>query len=207
MNKKLYRDEQHRVLAGVCSGLAEYLEMDVTAVRLLWAFTSFIMFVGFPAYIIFWIVVPRKNYFGNFNNPTVDYTVPPQQPNEPFTNIPPYKSSSPFSSDPFAGKPFNAPFPPPPGPGLPKQRSHAGVIFGMVLILLGAIFLIDQLNILPDLDFANLWPLVLVAIGCALIVSGQQKQRAAQAAFQEPAKGEDEAPTKATPADDTFEQI
>jgi len=46
MNKKLYRDEYHRVLGGVCSGLAEYFDMDVTVVRLLFAFTVIIMGVG-----------------------------------------------------------------------------------------------------------------------------------------------------------------
>ena len=70
MNKKLYRDEYHKVLGGVCSGLAEYFDMDVTVVRLLFAFTFFIMGVGFIPYIILWIVLPKKGYiFNNFNNP------------------------------------------------------------------------------------------------------------------------------------------
>jgi phage shock protein PspC (stress-responsive transcriptional regulator) len=76
MNKKLYRDEYHRVLGGVCSGLAEYFEMDVTIIRLLFAFTFFIMGAGLGTYIILWIVLPRKPYpFNSFGNPTVDYTV------------------------------------------------------------------------------------------------------------------------------------
>jgi len=91
MNKKLYRDEYHKVLGGVCSGLAEYFEMDVTVVRLLFAFTFFIMGVGFIPYIILWIVLPKKGYVfnNNFNNPTVDYTVPKPPPAGQFNTPPP----------------------------------------------------------------------------------------------------------------------
>ncbi len=99
MNKKLYRDEYHKVLGGVCSGLAEYFEMDVTVVRLLFAFTFFIMGVGFIPYIILWIVLPKKGYlYNNYNNPTVDYTVPPQQPAD--------QSGQPQQGNPNTGNPL-----------------------------------------------------------------------------------------------------
>jgi len=167
MNKKLYRDEYHKVLGGVCSGLAEYFEMDVTIVRLLFAFTFFIMGVGLIPYIVLWIVLPRKDY--TFNNPkynpTVDYTVPPggtfttPPQDNPFTN--PYKSSAPGYT---------------PVGITPKPRSNAGIIIGMVLIILGAIILIDEFDLIPDFDFGRLWPIVLVFVGAALIISGQKKK-------------------------------
>ena len=46
MEKKLYRDPYHKMIGGVCAGLAEYLDMDITVVRLLFAFAFFIMGVG-----------------------------------------------------------------------------------------------------------------------------------------------------------------
>src|ERR1700733_15785191 len=136
MDKKLYRDEYHKVLGGVCSGLAEYFEMDVTVVRLLFAFTFFIMGVGFIPYIILWIVLPKKGYV--YNNPTVDYRVPPQQPSDGPQSTTPPPSGSPYGNNPFAGgncnygsfenEPFknapleNRPFMP------AKQASHTGII-------------------------------------------------------------------------------
>ena len=36
MKKKLYRSARERVLSGVCGGIAEYFDIDVTIVRLLW---------------------------------------------------------------------------------------------------------------------------------------------------------------------------
>ena len=174
MNKKLYRDEYHKVLGGVCSGLAEYFEMDVTVVRLLFAFTFFIMGVGFIPYIILWIVLPKKGYtFNNYNNPTVDYTVPPQQPGRQFNTPPPQGSPYSFGNNPYG----NAPYGNNPIENIPvKHKSNAGIIVGVVLIIIGAAILIDNYDLIPDFDFDRLWPVVLVIIGGAFIISGQKKQ-------------------------------
>jgi phage shock protein C len=167
MNKKLYRDEYHKVLGGVCSGLAEYFEMDVTVIRLLFAFTVIIMGVGIIPYIVLWIVLPKKGYlFNNYNNQTVDYTVPPQQPEGQF-NTPP-QPGNPYGGNPFGGNPID---------NMPaKQKSNAGIIVGFVLIIVGAAILIDEFDLIPDFDFERLWPIILVLVGGALIASGQKRQ-------------------------------
>lgn len=59
--KKLYRaKEKDSIIAGVCAGLADYFEIDPTLVRLLWATLVLAFGSGILAYILFWIVVPRK---------------------------------------------------------------------------------------------------------------------------------------------------
>lgn len=65
MKKKLYRDTANEMLAGVCSGLAEYFGIDVTIVRLLWALvTLFSVGVGgILAYIICAVVIPEKPFY------------------------------------------------------------------------------------------------------------------------------------------------
>ncbi|WP_259068567.1 PspC domain-containing protein [Mucilaginibacter sp. X4EP1] len=169
MNKKLYRDEYHKVLGGVCSGLAEYFDMDVTVVRLLFAFTVIVMGVGIIPYIVLWIVLPKKGYLYNqYNNPTVDYTVPPQQPAGGFT-----QQSNPFSRNPFGDNTFNQA---PPLNYPQKQKSNAGIIIGVVLIVIGAAVLVDEYDLIPDFDLGQLWPAILVLVGAALIVSGQRKK-------------------------------
>ena len=58
--KKIYRSSD-RVIAGVCGGLAEYLDVDATIVRLVYAlFTVTTIFSGAILYIIAWLIVPRK---------------------------------------------------------------------------------------------------------------------------------------------------
>jgi phage shock protein PspC (stress-responsive transcriptional regulator) len=182
MNKKLYRNEYHKVLGGVCSGLAEYFDMDVTIIRLLFAFAFFAAGVGFVPYVILWIVLPKKGYvFNSYNNPTVDYTVPPQQQANQ-ANTPPQQQGNPFGGNPFSNNPYGNnpnstnPFGDPAGNFPPKQKSNSGVIVGAVLIIIGAIILVCNFDLIPDIDFGRLWPGVLVIAGGAFIVSGQQKQ-------------------------------
>ena len=58
--RKLYRSND-RVLAGVCAGLAEYFDLDITLVRLAYAvLTLFTAFSGVLVYIVAWIVMPSK---------------------------------------------------------------------------------------------------------------------------------------------------
>lgn len=57
--KKLQRDTQHRVLGGVCSGLANYFGIDATLVRLIFAMALLAFSAGFWIYIILWIVMPE----------------------------------------------------------------------------------------------------------------------------------------------------
>jgi len=62
MNKRLMRSND-RVIAGVCSGIAEYLDLDPTMVRLAYAFlTICTCFSGVIFYIVCWIVMPEKNW-------------------------------------------------------------------------------------------------------------------------------------------------
>ncbi len=58
---KLYRS-QNKMLAGVCSGIAEYLEVDVSIVRLITAFAIIFAGLSLWAYIIMWIVIPERIY-------------------------------------------------------------------------------------------------------------------------------------------------
>ncbi len=57
----LTRSSRHRIIAGVCGGLAEWLGWDVTLVRILYVAVSIvsIAFPGILAYIILWIVMPE----------------------------------------------------------------------------------------------------------------------------------------------------
>ena len=178
MNKKLYRDEYHKTIGGVCAGLAEYFDIDVTVMRLVFVFAAFAGGVSLIPYIILWIVLPKKGYqFNNFNNPTVDYTVPQQQADN-FTTPPPFKDSahqySRYGSDPYTGGDLKQPFA---NYAPPKKKSNAGVIIGMVLIIIGVLALIDNLDLIPDFDFWRLSPVVIVFIGAALLFSGRNKQQ------------------------------
>jgi phage shock protein PspC (stress-responsive transcriptional regulator) len=56
--KRLFRDEQNKVLGGVCAGIANYLNLDPILVRVLWLLLFGISFV---AYLLLWIAVPSSS--------------------------------------------------------------------------------------------------------------------------------------------------
>lgn len=60
MKKRLYRSRDDKMVAGVCAGIAEYLDIDPVFVRLIWA--ALILFEGFGLllYILFAIIVPKN---------------------------------------------------------------------------------------------------------------------------------------------------
>ena len=57
--KKLYRSVSDKKIAGVCGGLAEYLNMDATVIRVLWALLSF-SGAGLLAYIACALIIPEE---------------------------------------------------------------------------------------------------------------------------------------------------
>ena len=57
-SKKLYRKNEGKMLLGVCVGLADYLALDPTVVRLLWVLFTCVGGSGILAYIICAIIMP-----------------------------------------------------------------------------------------------------------------------------------------------------
>ena len=60
MEKKLYKSRTDKKLDGVCAGVAEYLDIDPTVIRLLWILVTAFAGAGLLAYIVAAIVMPRK---------------------------------------------------------------------------------------------------------------------------------------------------
>jgi len=60
--RRLMRSATDSKIAGVCGGVAEYLDIDSTAVRLVWVVFSVIpgcVLGGIVAYLLAWFVVPK----------------------------------------------------------------------------------------------------------------------------------------------------
>lgn len=58
--RKLYRSTTQKMIAGVCAGWAEYLNVDVTLVRLVFVVLALLGGPGILLYIILWIITPRQ---------------------------------------------------------------------------------------------------------------------------------------------------
>jgi len=55
------------------------------------------------------------------------------------------------------------------------QKNDGNLWGGLILITLGAIFLIDRF--VPRIDFGDLWPLILIVVGVILITTTSQQQK------------------------------
>ncbi len=139
MRNKLYRSRTDRVLAGVCAGLATHFRVDPVLIRVLFIAAAIGGGFGVLAYLIFWIVTPEAPYPG-FENPVEN---------------PGYQADATPSPNPTPESMSN------------NNAKQGSIIAGTVLILLGAMFLADEL--LPDFDFGKFWPVILIVIGAAML--------------------------------------
>jgi phage shock protein PspC (stress-responsive transcriptional regulator) len=65
--RRLTRSVTDKKIAGICGGLAEYFEVDATAVRLVWIILSVVfgaIIGGVIAYLVAWFIIPRPSGVG-----------------------------------------------------------------------------------------------------------------------------------------------
>ncbi|NEU07301.1 PspC domain-containing protein [Flavihumibacter sp. R14] len=153
MEKKLQRNEQDKMLAGVCAGLAEYFDVDVTWIRIAFVVATLAGFSGVLAYIILWIAVPAKPFIpGAYNSHQSRYSADYRVYEE--------------SKEPSAYNTYTVPEPPVPA----RKAGNGRMIAGLVLVAFGAFFLLDEFNVIPYwFDFDKLWPLIFIIPGILII--------------------------------------
>lgn len=145
---RLYRSRKDRMLGGVCSGLAEYFEIDPVIVRVLFVILTIGPGVGLVGYIILWIIVPQKPL--NFENPSA-FEVEPE-PTGHNANSDNFSFQTKYST---------------------SNKTHGKVLIAAILILVGAFWFLD--NIFTFVSFEKLWPLILVAIGIIILMKPRNK--------------------------------
>lgn len=149
---RLYRSSSNSVIGGVCGGFAEYLNADPVIFRVLFVLAILIGGGGLLLYIILWIVIPLKE------TPIIQSTKYSSSTNNK-SNMENYDNNSePNKQETDVNK---------------KQKNDGNLWGGMILITLGALFLIDRF--VPRIDFGDLWPLILIVIGVVLIMRNYQK--------------------------------
>ena len=164
MEKKLYRSRTDRMIWGVCGGLAKYFNVDPTIVRLVAVLTIFLDGIGILAYIILALVVPLEESKATEPRETIRENVEEMK-----------KTATEFGHNiqsTFAGEKGTA-------KETTETASRTGnrnlAIIGLILVIVGALFLLGSFNLLLWLRWAKLWPIVLVVIGILIIWSARRK--------------------------------
>ena len=63
LRKRLYRSREDRRIAGVCAGIADFLGVDATLVRIAWVLLALAGGPGLVLYIVLAVVVPEEPEF------------------------------------------------------------------------------------------------------------------------------------------------
>jgi phage shock protein PspC (stress-responsive transcriptional regulator) len=149
-NKRLYRSAKSKVFGGVAGGIAEYFDIDPIIIRLLFVIIAFAGGGGAIVYLILWIALPLEPIMPFNMNMGSGEPFNPGNPGE--------QTTADYSTG--TSNPFNIPV---------KPENRNGLIGGILLISLGIIFLANRF--IPNIDFGDLWPLVLVVLGGVLIAT------------------------------------
>ncbi|HEV8654212.1 MAG TPA: PspC domain-containing protein [Candidatus Limnocylindria bacterium] len=156
MSARLERSTTNKVAAGVCGGIAEYLQVDPTLVRVFFVVGTILSGgLGFLGYVLLVVLMPLPGQpapFGKTAGATTS-TLEGAASREALT-----------TSDPQATAPSVA------APADPEAEERRRATIGLILVALGAIFLFSNAGVFRIVRWDLAWPLVLIAIGALLLV-------------------------------------
>ncbi|MBA7697326.1 hypothetical protein ES703_105991 [subsurface metagenome] len=160
MEKRLYRSQTDRMIWGVCGGLAKYFDIDPTIIRIIFVVLIFANGLGILAYIILAIVVPLEGSKA---------TEPKEAIKENVAEI--KQTATELGHEiraTFAGEETK----PEETTEVSRRRRN---FLGIILIVLGVLFLMGSLNLFAWFKWSYLWPIILVAVGLIIIFSARRK--------------------------------
>jgi len=149
MSGRLERSRTNRVISGVCGGIAEYLDIDATFVRVVMIILAFPFGVGILIYFVLLFLMPNPGEATPFvrpagaGQPTVGET----------TVVGP-------------ATPVAAPEPRPVDPFVTERRRNS---LGLLLVAVGVVFMLGNVGAFRFVQLSFIWPLVLIAVGVYFI--------------------------------------
>jgi phage shock protein C len=154
VKSRLERSTTNRVIGGVCGGIAEYLAVDPTLVRVVFVVTAFLTAgLGVLAYIVLLVLMPQ-----------------PGQP-APFTSNPPTAPADATARMDASSDTTTPATVTPVDPSVhAAEAERRRMAFGYLLIAVGVAFLLSNAGVFRFVQWQFLWPLVLIGIGVLFLV-------------------------------------
>ncbi len=157
-SQKLHRSLTDKAIGGVCGGLADYFDVDVVLIRVVFVLLALFGGGGILIYIIMWIIIPSEKYIPGTSHTSAD---PKNDSNVQDAEII-YESNTKTNEQNSDNKDsYSA------SERKSNRKSNTGLYAGVILIFVGMLFLIDKL--VPIYNFGDFWPLLLVLLGVLLI--------------------------------------
>jgi phage shock protein PspC (stress-responsive transcriptional regulator) len=150
MQTRLERSTTNKVIAGVCGGIAEYLQIDPTIVRVFFVIATLMTAgLGFLGYLVLLVMMPLPGKAAPFVTNNASATT----------------AAEPASSDPEA----TVIAPPVVRVEDPASAERRRATFGYFLVALGVVFLLANLGAFRIVRWELVWPLVFVGAGVLLL--------------------------------------
>lgn len=140
---RLTRSNKGKEIGGVCAGIANYFNLDVSVVRIVFLVAWLMAGFGFMLYIILWLVLPSED------------SVAREQEDIVQENAAEIKTKA----QNFAG---------PVQSSITKTRTR--LVIGGVIVAVGILALLRSFGLLIHFDFSWLWPALLIIIGLTLVI-------------------------------------
>lgn len=170
MGRRLYRSRDDRMLVGVAGGMAQFLDIDPSIVRIVWALLTLAGGAGLLLYIVAAVVIPEA---------PVGWAPAAASGDQERAGAAAAGATSAADAA-GAGASTSSGTSGGPGPawgyraGLDRRdRGGGAVILGLVLVGLGAWFLLQRF--IPAIDGDVLWPVVLLVLGGALVIGSLRR--------------------------------
>lgn len=147
MDKRITKSKTDKIIDGVCGGIAEYFGVDSVIVRLVFVVLVFFNGLGLLLYIILIIIMPKAGQVNQSPKETIQENV--QEIGDRVKEA---------------------------GEGLGQATSkrtgekHRVAWFGIILILLGIFFLLDNLHLIRWINRDLLWPIIIIFVGVWLLI-------------------------------------
>jgi phage shock protein PspC (stress-responsive transcriptional regulator) len=139
---KLCRSEKDKVIGGVAGGLGEFFNIDPIIFRILFVLFALNGF-GFIFYFALWIIIPSEKRVGKNTDENIRYNI--EEIKDRANNL---------AADIREGR--------------EKERSRNWI--GIVLILLGFFFLLENFGLFRIVNLARFWPLFIIVLGFAILL-------------------------------------
>jgi phage shock protein C len=152
VKSRLERSNTNRVVAGVCGGIAEYLAVDATLVRVAFVVMAVFGGVGVLAYVVLLILMPQPGLPAPFTKPVATGTTAPMAEGSTATEQP---TTTVAPVDPAVRE---------------AEAERRRTAFGYILVALGVIFLLGNAGAFRFVQWQFIWPIVLIGIGVLFLV-------------------------------------
>jgi phage shock protein PspC (stress-responsive transcriptional regulator) len=167
MDTRLYRSRDDRMLGGVAGGLADYLGVDPSLVRIGWVLLFLAGGIGLLLYIVMWIVVPEEDDLSPEELAAARTASGAGGPAPAGTTT--SGTSVDWRTQRAAERDARRAARQARRAANPAAGRTAALVIGGLLVLVGVGFLLRDL--IPAFNFDYVWPLILVILGVVVLVA------------------------------------